>query len=80
MGSISEMRRGFQPSAGDAVHTWDRENAEETANAERIFKDLQGKGFSFHTVDPKDQSKGAEVKTFHPSLGEVIAVPPRNGG
>ncbi len=64
---------------GDTKLIWNKNNAEEVANAKRTFDDLRAKRFlAFKVTD--DGSKGEQINEFDPNIERMIMVPPMVGG
>jgi len=75
---MAEMRV-MDPVAGDTKVIWDKDNADEVANAKRTFDELRGKGFTAYSVD--DKGKGKEIlRSFDPAAEKLIMRPAMAGG
>lgn len=65
---------------GDTKIIWDRNNADEVANARRTFNDLKAKGYLAFKVTDKDGNKGDQIREFDPAVERMILTPPMRGG
>ena len=65
---------------GDTKVIWDKANADEVANARRMFDELVGKGFAAFSVKGKDGEKDQRIRAFDPAAERIILVPAMQGG
>jgi hypothetical protein len=65
---------------GDTRIIWNRDNADEVANARRTFDDLRAKGFDVFSVRGKEGEKAELMATFNPDAERLIASPRMQGG
>lgn len=68
---------------GETKIIWDKNNADEVANAKRTFDDLKKKGFlAFSVRGDKDRigDKGEQIFAFDASIERIIMSPPMRGG
>lgn len=75
MGTLAVMSR----TQGDTHVIWDAANADEVANARRMFNDLRSKGFFAYAVTGEGR-KGRQVTEFEPDAQKIIMAPPMAGG
>lgn len=74
---MSELR--VMDNTGDTKTTWNPDNQDEVDAARATFDALKKKRYIAYTV--KDNGKKNEIiKTFDPSLGMIIMIPPVVGG
>lgn len=65
---------------GDVKTIWDRNNADEVANAKQTFDNLRKKGYLAFRVTGKDGEKGEQMTEFDPTAERMIMVPQMRGG
>lgn len=64
---------------GDVKKLWDRNNADEVADARRSFEELTGKGFAAFAV-AKGGGREGRMTAFDPAAEGYILVPQIRGG
>lgn len=64
---------------GDTKIIWDRNNADETAAARKVFDDLKDKRFMAYRVDDRGD-KSEVLREFDPDAEKLIMAPPLVGG
>lgn len=74
MGELATMDQ-----TGDTKVIWSADNADEIANARRMFTDLRAKGFVGYSVK-KNGEKNEIIHTFDPEAERIIMAPPMVGG
>jgi len=66
---------------GDTRKIWNAANADEVEDAKRSFEYLvKQKRYLAFRVNPEDNTKGDQMRTFDPQAGKMIMVPPIAGG
>ncbi len=58
--------------------SWNKENPEELASAERMFREYTRKGWLAFVVTPDNEKK--QVFSFNPKFGRIQLVPLVEGG
>jgi hypothetical protein len=67
--------------SGDLRKIWNAANADEVEDARRSFEHLvKKKKYLAFKVDPKDNTKGEQIREFDPDAGKMILMPPMAGG
>lgn len=74
MGNMRELNR-----AGDTRVMWDKDNDDEVAAAQKQFCDRLDEGWSAYEVGLGGK-KGTKLVAFDASAGEIVLVPPIQGG
>jgi hypothetical protein len=64
---------------GDTKVIWDRNNADEVANARETFDALRAKGFAAFSVKD-DGERNVRLDAFDPAAEKIILVPRMQGG
>ena len=77
MTATGEMR--IIDKSGDTKIIWDRNNADEVANAKKVFDDLKAKRFMAYKVDDHGD-KSEVIREFDPNAEKLIMSPPLVGG
>lgn len=70
---------------GHSTVTWDPNDPQSIADAEREFNRLRGLGYSAFRMEAIGESvvvenKGERIDTFDPAAGKVLMIPQRVGG
>jgi hypothetical protein len=68
---------------GDTGVTWTPGNATEERVAREHFDTMRGKGYAAYRVERDDEGEITDreiIRKFDATLGEVVMVPPRQGG
>jgi hypothetical protein len=65
---------------GDTKHTWDKTKPAEVEIARKMFNDFRDKKYVAYKMNPKDDSKGEQVKEFDPEAGAYLFAPALAGG
>lgn len=76
--AMAEM--AIMSKEGDSKLIWDKDNADEVANAKRTFDELKKKGFVAYSVQGKRGEKGEVLRQFDPEAERLIMAPPMVGG
>jgi hypothetical protein len=66
--------------SGHLTVNWDPDNNEEVRAARATFTEMIGKGYSAFLVGDEKGQRGERIRTFDPSVEEMILVPPVQGG
>ena len=67
-------------STGDTAIKWNPHNEDEVDVARRTFEELTAKGFTAFRADDKGAKTGTPIKTFDPSVKQMVMVPKVEGG
>lgn len=65
---------------GDTKTTWDPDNEDEVAAAEKVFKELRSKGYIAYVVAKGGDASGTLLNRFDPTVGKMILSPAPAGG
>jgi hypothetical protein len=74
---IGEM--SVMDSSGHQQLKWNRDNPDEIATAQTVFKRLMERGYSAFGAKTKTEPRHS-MKTFDPEVTEVVMVPRITGG
>lgn len=82
MGKAAEVKIGemsIMDASGHKELKWDMEKLDEILKAQETFDRLTGQGYTAFGSEKKAEAKHA-LKTFDPTLEEVVMVPRTVGG
>lgn len=75
---MGEMAR--MDGSGDFRVTWNPNNAREVQDARGEFDRLMKSGHAAYKIDPHNDARGEQIRTFDPWAARIIVVPQMAGG
>jgi hypothetical protein len=67
-------------TSGHVEHKWDKTKTVEVDAARTLFNKLISERYTAYKMNPKDNSKGDQVKEFDPEAGAYVFHPALAGG